>query len=153
MIEIVLDRSEEVAQWVASIMPYPGYERGFDTVAAIGCMENGRLIGGAVFHDWNPEARVIEFSGASISPRWLPMKMLNAVFTYIFDVVQCQACVMRVAEGNTRMRSIAERFGFDGFLIPRLAGPSEGLVIYTLTVEQWRASRFNRRRNKMKEAA
>lgn len=153
MIEIILDRSEEVARWVASVMPFPGYERGFDAVSAIGCAENGKLIGGTVFHGYNPEAGTIEMSSAATSPRWLNRKMVNAIFTYVYDVAHCQCAIMQVAESNSRMRRIAERFGFDGFYIPRISGPREGSFIYTLTVEQWRVSPFNRNRLSLVKAA
>lgn len=134
--DLLYGHNEVVAAWVAAHIP--GCERGFDKPVAIGVVENGRLIGGTCFHNWNPEAGVIEMSSAGTSPRWLSRKMLKAIFGYVFDRVGCQLVVMRVSERNSRMVRIAEKFGFAGTLIPRLRGRDEAEWIFTLTDDQWR---------------
>lgn len=134
--DLLYGHNEAVAAWVAAHIP--GCERGFDRPVSIGVLEGERLIGGTVFHNWNPEAGVIEMSSAGTSPRWLGRKMLKAIFGYVFDQVGCQLVVMRVSERNSRMIEIAERFGFDGHLIPRLRGRDEAEWIFTLTDDQWR---------------
>ena len=53
--------------------------------------------------------------------------------------------VLRVSERNTVMRSIAERCGFTGHLIPRLRGRDEDEVVFTQTDDEWRANRMNGR--------
>jgi RimJ/RimL family protein N-acetyltransferase len=136
MIELVTGYNREIAAWVAQHIP--GCERGFTNPTAIGVAENGDLIGGTVFHNWNPEAGVIEMSSAGISPRWLSRQMLKAIFGYVFDQLGCQLVVMRVSERNDRMIGIARRFGFDGHLIPRLRGRDEAEWVFTLADEQWR---------------
>ena len=143
---IVFDQSEAVAKWVAAHMRSAGYELGFGNCAAIGVEDDGQLIGGTVFHDWNPAANVIEMSSAATSPRWLCREMIAAIFGYVFNGVMCQCVVMRVHEDNAGMVDIARRFGFDEFFIPRLGGLDKGLFVFTLTREQWEASRFNRRK-------
>lgn len=134
--DLLYGHNEAVAAWVAANIP--GCERGFDRPVAIGVVENERLIGGTCFHNYNPEAGVIEMSSAGTSPRWLSRKMIRAIFGYVFDQIGCQLAVMRVSERNSRMIEIAERFGFQGYLIPRLRGRDEAEWIYCLTVEQWR---------------
>lgn len=134
--DMLYGHNEAVAAWVAAHIP--GCERGFDKPVAIGVIENERLIGGTVFHNWNPEAGAIEMSSAGTSPRWLSRKMLKAIFGYVFDQIGCQIVVMRVSERNARMVDIAERFGFSGTLIPRLRGRDEAEWIFTLTDDQWR---------------
>lgn len=134
--DLLYGHNEAVAAWVAAHIP--GCERGFDKPVAIGVIENERLIGGTVFHNWNPEAGAIEMSSAGTSARWLSRKMLKAIFGYVFDQIGCQIVVMRVSERNARMVDIAERFGFSGALIPRLRGRDEAEWIFTLTDDQWR---------------
>lgn len=136
MPDLIYGHNSVVAEWVAEHIP--GCERGFDKPVAIGVVENERLIGGTVFHNWNPEAGVIEMSSAGTSPRWLCRKMIRAIFEYVFDQIECQLVVMRVSERNERMIGIANKFGFDGVLIPRLRGREEAEFIFTLTEEQWR---------------
>lgn len=133
-----------VAQWVAEAMDDPAFARGFGNCTAIGFVEDERLIGGTVFHNYDPEAGVIEMSSAARTPRWLAPEMLRAIFAYPFDQLGCQMVVLRVSERNTRMVRIAQRFGFDGYLIPRLRGRDEGCWIFTFTDDQWRQHPFAR---------
>lgn len=136
MIELVTGHNHDIAAWVAAHIP--GCERGFNNPTAIGVLEDGQLIGGTVFHNWAPEAGVIEMSSAATSPRWLGRSMLRAIFGYVFDQLECQMVVMRVSERNERMVRIAQKFGFDGHLIPRLRGRDEAEWLFFLTEEQWR---------------
>lgn len=145
MIELVYGQSAVVSQWVALAMKDPAYSRGFGNCTAIGVAENGDLIGGTVFHQYSPEAGVIEMSSAAVSPRWLAPKMIRAIFGYVFDQIGCQAVVMRVHENNTRMVRIAQKFGFDGHLLPRLSGRDAGLWVFILTEEQWRDHKVHRK--------
>ena len=134
--DLLYGHNETVAAWVAAHIP--GCERGFDKPVAIGVLDGERLIGGTAFHNWNPEAGVIEMSSAGTSARWLIRPMLKAIFGYVFDQLACQLVVMRVSERNERMIGIARKFGFDGYLIPRLRGRDEAEWLFTLTDEQWR---------------
>lgn len=145
MIELVYGQTDIVARFVAAAMKDPAFNRGFGNCTAIGVAENGDLIGGTVFHDYTPEAGVIEMSSAAVSPRWLQPKMIRAIFEYVFDQLQCQAVVMRVKESNRRMVRIAQKFGFRGVLLPRLAGRDEGLWLFTMFDDQWRRHPVNLR--------
>ncbi len=142
MIDLLYGHSQTVADWVARQIP--GCERGFLNPVALGVVDDGKLIGGTVFHNWAPEAGVIEMSSAGTSPRWLHPRMLRAIFAYAFDQIGCQMVVMRVSERNERMVRIANRFGFAGVLIPRLRGRDEAEWIFSLTDDQWRQHSFAR---------
>ena len=142
MIELAYGFDEPVADFVTRHIP--GCSRGFGNAKTIGVVEDGRLIAGVVFHDWRPETGVIQMSAAAISPRWLAPKVLHAIFAYPFEVCGVQMVVLLVKEGNDRMKRIAERFGFTGYSIPRLAGRNEAEIIYTLTDDAWRATAFER---------
>lgn len=142
---LLYGHNEAVAAWVAAHIP--GCERGFDRPVSIGVVEDERLIGGTCFHNWQPEAGVIEMSSAATSPRWLHPRMLRAIFEYPFDQLGCQLVVMRVSERNERMIGIARKFGFDGYLIPRLRGRDENEWLFTLTDEAWRSHKFKRSRH------
>lgn len=141
-LQIVLDDKWTVARFVASIPPFEG--RGWQEFAAIGYAWDGELIGGTVFHNWDPTSGVIELSTATTDPRWMSRKSIRAMFSFPFNQLGCQMVVIRVSERNEHMVSIARRFGFDEFPIPRLRGRDEAGIIFTLTVEQWRAKGIER---------
>jgi len=102
----------------------------------------GRLVAGWVWHNWSPEAEIIEFSGASTTPKWMTRAILHQLFSYPFEQLDCQMIVTRNSEFNTRLHRQLNVFGFDRFDIPRLFGRDEGGVVWTLTVEAWRASKY-----------
>jgi hypothetical protein len=52
--------------------------------------------------------------------------------------------VARIGEHNRRARRIWRSLGADEYLIPALRSPTESEVIFTLTAEQWRASKLAR---------
>ena len=139
--QIVYGQDQYVRDWVANQIGQIGFAG--NTLNAFGVAENGALIGGTVFHNHYPKEGVVEMSSAGISPRWLAARMIRTIFTYAFDLLECQMVVMRVSSDNLVMVNIANRFGFSGYLIPRLRGKNEGEWIFTLTDDQWRSSRFN----------
>nr|WP_244495251.1 GNAT family protein [Ensifer sp. Root423] len=123
----------------------PGCERGWENFTSLGLIDADRLAAGVVFHNYNPEAGVIELSAASICRRWLTRPMLKGMFGYPFDQLGCQMVVLRVSERNAVMIEIAERFGFASHRIPRLRGRDEAEILFTFTDEDWRAHPVNRR--------
>jgi len=130
----------EIARFVAENIP--GCERGFGPCVASGVYRDGELIGGTVYHNWNPESGVIEMSGAG--KNWWNRAYLKAVHDYVFNTAGCQMAVMRVSENNKRMLRTAVAFGYRKHLIPRLRGRNEAEAIMTLTDDDWRHSKFNR---------
>jgi RimJ/RimL family protein N-acetyltransferase len=138
---LVPDDPQRVADWVQSSL---GFARGFGQCYAIGVERENSLIGGCVYHNWNPEAEVIEMSAASTSPRWLSRKTLHALLSYPFDYLKCQLVVLRVSPLNAKMIELATRVGFLGYIVPRLRGRHEDEIIFTLSEEAWRSSKFER---------
>lgn len=135
---------DAVARFVASQPPFD-CSLGWGGFEAIGFLLDDKIIAGVIFNNYDPRSGIIEMSAAATNPRWLTRKSLLAVFGYVFDVAGCQMAVMRVAESNARMRSIARRVGFTEYVIPRLYGRHEAGTVQTLTAEQWTQSRFRRR--------
>lgn len=137
------DMNEAVGNTVsAAIWGEPGKLRDYCTM---GVFLNGKLVAGTVYHNWHPDAGVIELTSASSTRKWLTRKVINAMFHLPFDILGCQMTVLRVSDRNQNMIGIARSFGFDETHIPRLRGRDEGEYIFTLTDDAWRASRFNTR--------
>lgn len=135
--------NQAIAHFVASHIP--GCERGWENFTTLGIIEGEQLVAGVVFHNYAPEAGVIELSSASTSKRWLTRPMLNAMFGYPFEQIGCQMVILRVSERNTGMIEIAERFGFKAYRVPRLRGREEAEIIFTFTDDDWRNHAVNRR--------
>lgn len=106
-------------------------------------MDGGKIVAGTLFYDWDPESGVLQMTSASTTARWLTRPVVRAMFSMAFDLIGAQLAVLRVAESNTGMVAIAQRFGFRGALIPRLRGRNEAEWIFTLSDDDWRASRYS----------
>jgi hypothetical protein len=115
-----------------------GAERGFGNCVAMGVVNDGTLIAGMVFHNFNPECQTIELSGAATSRRWLTRRVFNEMFSYAFDQAGCQMLVARHSEHNTPLRRMWNAVGASEYLIPRLRGRDEAEAVATYTVEAWR---------------
>lgn len=100
-------------------------------------------IGGVVFHDWNPEAGTMCMSSAG-ADGWLSRSVLFAMHNYIFNIAGCQLAVLQTSERNTVMQRIARAYGYRDTRIPRLRGRDEDEILWTLTDDDWRNSKFHR---------
>jgi len=128
----VYGRSQYVAAFVAREL---GFTRGFDACTAIGFGDP--IEAGIVYHNWNPEAGLIELTAASRTRTWLNKANLKTIFEYPFSQLGCQVCIARISEHNARARRIWRALGATEHIIPRLRGPNEAEVIATLTKEAW----------------
>lgn len=122
-----------------------GEGRDFGSCVSMGVLDGSRLIAVIVYHNWDPEAEVIEISGAAIDRRWLARPVLEAMFAYPFVDAGAQMAVMRVSPKNARLHRMLEAYGFDRYTLPRLRGRHEDGIVFTLTDDAWRTSKFNMR--------
>ena len=139
---LLYGHSDTVEAFVASLIPRCA--DGFGPCQAIGVIDNeGRLVAGWVWHGLDPSAGTMEFSGASITPRWMTRDILHKLFSYAFDVAGCQMVMTRNSADNKRLHRQLDRYGFTRWDVPRLFGRDEDGVFWTLTDDVWRANNFH----------
>jgi RimJ/RimL family protein N-acetyltransferase len=143
LITLLYGQDATIEEFVRSV--YGRADIVFPGGRGIGVQEQGKLIAGIVFHDWNPDAGTIEMSVAAVSSRWLQRKVMAAVARYVFDGAKVQLVIMRTSEANTKACRAAAALGFAAYRIPRLRGIDEAEIIYTMPAEKWRAGRFGAR--------
>ena len=137
----LIGHNDVVARFVAAHIPH--CERGFgDRIMTLGVVDGSRLIGGLVYHNHDPEAAVIEISGAAIDPRWLTRTTLRLMHYYPFVDCKCQQAIMRVPAENARLLRQLAALGYEFTTLRRLFGRRRDGVYAALTEEEWRASRF-----------
>lgn len=139
------EENERVAEFASSVIWDDGHDV-FGPHSTMGVYKDGELIAGMVYHNWHEKAGVLEISGGASSKHWLQPKVLKALFSFPFDMVGAQMVVMRVSEKDPTLVRLLKRFGFEGFLIPRLRGRDENEWILTLTDDAWRSSAIANRR-------
>ena len=135
------------ADFAARIIP--GCGRGFGACRALGFIddESQTVDAAIVYHNWQPEAGVIEISAGSTRRDWLTRARLLRIFGYPFDELNCRIVVARIGEHNARTRRIWRSLGAVEYLIPALRSPQEAEVISVLTREAWAGSKFKRGKN------
>jgi RimJ/RimL family protein N-acetyltransferase len=120
-----------------------GHDDGFSSYCTLAIFNDAELIAGCVYHNWHPDAGVIEYSGYSKSKLWLTRPVINAMYDLPFERLGCQLVVLRVSERDAPMQRIARSFGYSEVYIPRLRSRDEGEFIFSYTDDQWKASPFN----------
>jgi len=145
MLGYVYGHDETVAQFVAQLIPH--CRRGFGANAkAIGIIdEEGKLIAGLVYHNFDPEAGIIEVSGASTTARWLTRGTIARFYQYPFLQCNCQMLIQRTPADNTRLLRQLAAYDYTFIKIPRLFGRDRDGVVCCLTYEDWAGNRFNKR--------
>lgn len=132
-----------IVAWVANQI-WPGQGRDFGACQGLAVLDGNELIAGIIYHNYHPDAAVMELSSASIDKRWLTRPVLKAMFEYPFIECHCQAVVLRVADENKHMHRIAKAYGFEHYVIPRLRGRDANENVFVLTDDAWKSNRFNR---------
>lgn len=144
MMEFVYGHDKEVAQFIATFTRV-----GNNTYAnckTIGVIDDeGRLIAGMVYYNFDPRSEVIELGVATITPRWLTRATYRRMFEYPFLECGCQMLVARVRADDERTLSILARMNFNLMPVPRLYGRGEDGVLCTLTDDQWLDSNVAKR--------
>jgi RimJ/RimL family protein N-acetyltransferase len=145
MLDYVYGQNEVVAPVVAQLIPH--CHRGFGSnVMTIGVIEGGLLIAGIVYHNFDPEAGIIEISGAALPGHyWLTRETLKRMFQYPFHYLGCQMVVQRTPADDERLLYVLSRYGYDFIPFPRLFGRDRNGVICRLTREAWASNRFNKK--------
>src|SRR5262245_47369626 len=146
MLRYVYGQDVIVARFTASLIPQVGW-RGFGNCKAIGLIdEEGKLIAGLVFNNWNPDAGTIDINGAAIPGKvWLTRETIRHMAEYPFEQCGCQMVIMKVLADNERLLRQLAVVGMSFVAIKRLYGRDRDGVVCTFTAEDWATSRFNKR--------
>ena len=105
------------------------------TILAVYCGDT--LAGAMLFHNYHPDAGVIEVSAAATSRRWFTRRVINEALAYVFNEIGCQALVMRTSDENSPVLHIGKFLGFEKHTIPRLRGRNKSETILLLTDDKW----------------
>lgn len=134
------DNNKVVGDWVSTVIW--GEPERLAKYCTMAVLDDDKLIGGTVYHNYYQDEGVIELSSASVSKRWLTRPVIRAMFSLPFERLGCQLVVLRVSERNETMCKIARTFGFSEVYIPRLRGRDEGEFVFSFTDDQWMASKY-----------
>jgi len=157
MLDYVYGHDEVVASFVAQLIPSVR-DLGFGNCRTIGVIEGGLLLAGIVYHNYQPDADVVQMSGAALPGHyWITRETMKRAYEYPFLGFGCQMVVNIVPADDARQLYMLSRFGYTFIPFPRLLGRERDGVICHLTREAWEASKFtkylNRHQQPVSEAA
>lgn len=126
------------ARWVADRIP--GCGTAWDNCVTLIVSDGAYILGGVVFHDYQPSAGVICLSAAG-STGWLTRRTIRETHEYAF--AHCQMVVWQTRKDNDAINTVARGLGYTPHEIPRLAGRDQAAILWTLTDDDWQRSRFS----------
>jgi hypothetical protein len=104
MLDYVYGHDQIVARFVADLIPH--CHRGFGpNIKAMGVVdEEGKLIAGIVYSNYDPEAETIEISGAALPGKyWLTRGTIERMYVYPFLRCGCQMIYQKTPADNERL--------------------------------------------------
>lgn len=130
--------------WGRSDLVFPEYK-------SLGVIKNNQLIAGVIYHDYKPESRTVEFSGAAIDPMWLSGPTLHYMFHYPFEQLKCQCVATGNGPDNTRLHRQLNALSFKRHDLECMWGLNQDAIYWTLIEERWRSNRLFQRARKFAE--
>jgi hypothetical protein len=143
MIKFVYNHDNEIAHFIQQSAPPAGGSFGrYKTIGVID--EEGRLIAGLVYFNYDPNAETMEMGARAIMSRWFTRATYRRMFEYPFVECGCQLLYTRIPAENEYLLSQFARMNFNLTMVPRMYGRSEDGVLCTLTDDQWLDSRLSK---------
>lgn len=115
-----------------------GRDRGFGPGTAMGIFDDDNHLACAlIYHNYDAEAGIIEYSGAGQNPRWLTRDVMFEMFNYPFNVVGVQAVFTRTDGTNKKLDRIYRWYGFTVHEVPHMRGANKSEFVYVLSRDAW----------------
>lgn len=132
-----------MAQWVADHIPHMrGGSFGEKLVGIAVLNEAGEMAGGVVYHDYRPQVRSIEMSGASVDKGWLTRAIIQRVLWYPFGQLNCRRITTITPKRNTAARAFDRRLGFKQEGVVRRGFGNDDAIIYGMLRGEWQRSPY-----------
>lgn len=109
---VLCGHDADVAEWVAHRIPHVN-GIGFGACKAIGVVsQQGQLMAGVVFHDYQPTCGTIQLSCAAETPRWASRNIVREILAYPFVQVGLNKIWTATPHENERAIKFNKGIGF-----------------------------------------
>jgi RimJ/RimL family protein N-acetyltransferase len=131
----IVNDSERIGRFVAARL---GLGSSFCNFTALGLEENGQLIAGVVYTEFNG-SNVFMHVAAVPGKRWMTRQYLWACFHYPFKVMRVRRITGWVEESNGEARRFDEHLGFEEEArLSEAARDGGAVIVYRMTPEKCR---------------
>jgi len=136
MNRLVTDERARVGAWVAERV---GREVPWTNDACLGWEVDGKLVAGAVYDTYVPNARASMHGAAIEGRRWLTREFLFAMFDYPFTCLDLKVLLNPVSSANADSLRFTKHLGFTEFgRFPQAWDGEDDLVLFHLRREDCR---------------
>ena len=136
---ILYGADNNVARWVAARIPHVGADADFGPMAALGVLRGGKMAGGVVFHEWQPDYATMQVSCAADDPRWATRRTLAELLRYPFAQLGVSLLWAAIPARLTRPCRFIEGIGFQREPVLRdRFGPGDGAALFSMSRAEWR---------------
>lgn len=134
MRRLIADDPLRVGAWVGSRV---GLQYHPQDCYALGVEQDGDIIGGVLYNQWNGASIAIHMAGEPGRP-WITRAALKRVFYFPFEYLQVKKIIGYVRQTNTASRRLLEHLGFS--LETRIEDvfPDGALLVYTMARDRCR---------------
>jgi RimJ/RimL family protein N-acetyltransferase len=147
---VLWGHSDEVSFWVGWQIPYVRrrLERDpaslpFGQCQAAGVLNNdGELIAGVVFHNYDPDCPSFEVSFAATSAKWLTRPIICELLRYPFDQIGCRRLTAVTPRKATSARRFLDKFGFRREGVATEGFGDDDAIISRLLKREWLATKW-----------
>ena len=143
---LVIGHDAAVASFVAMLIPQ--VQRGFGECAAIGVAHGDTLLGGVVYHDFQPECRAIQLSFGAVDSRWLigppgdRRAIVRGLLAYPFEQLRLNRVWGLTPKKNRRARAVIDGLGFKREGVARAGFGDDDAIISGLLRREWLAGPY-----------
>lgn len=138
-----------VVDWTAEMM---GENVVFGAAVGFGVEEDGKIIAGVVFDDYNG-VNINMHVASDGTKRWMNREILWMVFDYAFNQCKVNRITGLVGEGNIAARTFDEHIGFTLETTLKAAHPTGDLLVYRMFRDECRWLRMSYGKAKRTAAA
>jgi len=137
-VKLLYGHSSSVAQWVSkNIAHMQGAE--FGPLEAIGVIDDdGTLVAGVVFHDYQPAFKTIQVSVAASTPRWFNRRILKEILAYPFERLRVNLIWSSIVHDNARAIRFNKGIGFVQEGVARYRFGSKHAYVSSMTFKEYK---------------
>lgn len=132
MRKLILNSPSRVGQWVSE---QQGKIWAGSVGAGIGLEEDGHLIAGVFYDNWNRSSIHIHIAADPGKRNWITRENVRLVFGYPFKQLKCTKVLSMVGEKNLAVQRLQKHLGYRLEATLEAAHPDGALLIYTLVKE------------------
>lgn len=137
----LVDAGAQVTEWVAKQL---GFDGGIYPSYSIGIVDDGKLIGGVVYHNFT--VNNIEMSIATISPKWAGRGIIRQLLAYPYSL-GCERITAIADSENHKSRKLLEKLGFQLEGVLRKGSPFRNrrdAAVYGLLKEEFEQGKYGK---------